>query len=87
MEEGLLISLVGIRVAHMTISLFGNVSVGETYRKDLPHHQATMLNPWDESVIPHKEKKQVSGAPLAIIGISVDPNAMSFTSANLDYAI
>jgi hypothetical protein len=29
MEEGLLISLVGIRVAHMTISLFGNVSGGE----------------------------------------------------------
>ena len=34
---------------------------------------------WDELGIPHKEKKQLFGSPLTIIGISVDANEMSFT--------
>ncbi|KAF5310458.1 hypothetical protein D9611_012290 [Ephemerocybe angulata] len=40
---------------------------------------AKLLVLWDELGIPHKEKKQVWGAPLTVIGISVDPNLMSLT--------
>ena len=49
------------------------------YGKDMPHGQTVLLSLWDALGIPHKEKKQVSGAPLTVIGISVDPNAMTLT--------
>ena len=48
------------------------------YGKSYPRDQTTLLLLWDELGIPHKERKQVFGSPLPIIGISVDPNAMSF---------
>lgn len=38
-----------------------------------------LLDLWDELGIPHKQKKQVHGSPLTIIGINVDPNSMTFT--------
>jgi hypothetical protein len=37
------------------------------------------LELWDDLGIPHKEKKQVFGSPLTIIGFDVDPNAMPIT--------
>ncbi|KAJ3504145.1 hypothetical protein NLJ89_g8094 [Agrocybe chaxingu] len=38
-----------------------------------------LLSLWDELGVPHKERKQVFGSPLTVIGIQVDPNLMSFT--------
>ncbi|KAJ2923690.1 hypothetical protein H1R20_g13411, partial [Candolleomyces eurysporus] len=49
------------------------------YSKFLPHSQALLLELWDELGIPHKERKQVFGSPLTIIGFDVDPNNMSIT--------
>ncbi len=40
--------------------------------------QVSLLCLWDELGIPHKKKKQIHGSPLPIIGIDVDPNALSF---------
>ncbi|KJA30250.1 hypothetical protein HYPSUDRAFT_121749, partial [Hypholoma sublateritium FD-334 SS-4] len=49
------------------------------YDKEFPRDQAALLELWDVLGIPHKEKKQVFGSPLPVIGISVDPNAMTLT--------
>ncbi|KAJ2932592.1 hypothetical protein H1R20_g4498, partial [Candolleomyces eurysporus] len=49
------------------------------YSKFLPRSQALLLELWDELGIPHKERKQVFGSPLTIIGFDVDPNNMSIT--------
>ena len=59
---------------------FGVDVVGDTlfyapYNKFLPRHQVLLHNLWDELRIPHKEKKQVFGSPLTVIGIDVNPNA------------
>ena len=51
----------------------------EPYSCLFPQPQATLLKLWDELGIPHKEKKQLWGTSLPIIGICVDPNALSFT--------
>jgi hypothetical protein len=48
-------------------------------QKEMPTSQVQLLELWRELGIPYKEKKQVSGTPLTIIGIEVDPNAMSLT--------
>ena len=45
----------------------------------LPCDQVKLLSLWEELGIPFKQKKQLSGSPLTIIGIDVDPNAMTFT--------
>lgn len=58
-------------------NLAGDTTYYEPYDKMLPCNQTTLLDLWDSLGIPHKEKKQVSGTPLPIIGISVDPNAMT----------
>ena len=50
----------------------------DPYDCDLPSPQASLLRPRDELGIPHKKKKQIHGSPLPIIGIDVDPNALSF---------
>jgi len=47
------------------------------YGKLLPSKQARYLELWDELGIPHDEEKQLSGSPLTIIGIEVNPNAVS----------
>ncbi|KJA17148.1 hypothetical protein HYPSUDRAFT_103828, partial [Hypholoma sublateritium FD-334 SS-4] len=57
--------------------LAGNITFYPPYDKYLPHHQVMLLNLWDSLGIPHKEKKQVFGSPLMVIGISVNPNAMT----------
>lgn len=45
----------------------------------IPKSQANLLRLWDDVGIPHRQKKQIFGAPLTIIGILVDPNAMTMT--------
>jgi hypothetical protein len=57
----------------------GNTSFYAPYGIDLPSQQKILLDLWDELGIPHKQKKQVSGSPLTIIGIEVDPNQMTLT--------
>ena len=41
--------------------------------------QATLLEMWDEVGIPHRQVKQLFGSWLAILGIDVDVEEMSFT--------
>jgi hypothetical protein len=49
------------------------------YMKKLPTKQAQLLFLWDYLGIPHKEKKQLHGTSLPIIGFEIDPNAMTAT--------
>ncbi|KAF5381743.1 hypothetical protein D9615_005642 [Tricholomella constricta] len=49
------------------------------YKNSLPTNQVKFLVLLDDLGIPHSEKKQISGAPLVIIGIKVDPNRMTLT--------
>ena len=51
----------------------------EPYQTSFPRHQTLLLQLWDELSIPHKPKKQVFGSVIPVIGIDVDPNAMSLT--------
>jgi hypothetical protein len=60
-------------------NLHGDVTHYTPYNVDLPTHQACLLQLWDDLGIPHKPHKQVSGSPLTIIGIQVDPNYMTLT--------
>ena len=60
-------------------NLAGDTAFYAPYGKDMPRGQTALLSLWDTLGIPHKEKKQVSGAPLTVIGISVDPNTMTLT--------
>jgi len=43
----------------------------------MPSNQVMILKLWDEINLPHKEKKQVYGSTLTIIGIKVDVNALT----------
>jgi hypothetical protein len=49
------------------------------YKKLLPTPQALLLQLWDRLGIPHKEKKQIHGASIPIIGIQVNTTDMSYT--------
>jgi hypothetical protein len=49
------------------------------YHTSFPRHQTLLLELWDEISIPHKLKKQIFGPIIPIIGIDVDPNAMTLT--------
>ncbi|KAJ7065762.1 hypothetical protein C8F01DRAFT_966852, partial [Mycena amicta] len=49
------------------------------YKKHMPAKQVKLLLLWDSLGIPHKEKKQLHGASLTIIGFEIDPNAMTAT--------
>ena len=49
------------------------------YQKFFPREQVILMQLWDELGVPHREKKQVWGSPLTIIGIDVDPNEMVLT--------
>ena len=49
------------------------------YNKFIPTNQVKILELWDEINLPHKEKKQVSGSTLTIIGIEVDANNLTMT--------
>ena len=56
-----------------------NVLWYEPYHRLLPAKQVRLLLLWDELCIPHEDVKQVSGSSLTIIGLDVDPNAMTIT--------
>ena len=58
-------------------NLQGDTAFYPPYARELPIDQCCMLLLWDELGIPHKEHKQIHGAPLIIIGIDVDPNWMT----------
>jgi hypothetical protein len=49
------------------------------YHKFLPSKQAQLLYLFDELGVPHDERKQIFSAPLTIISLDVDPNAMTVT--------
>ena len=49
------------------------------YNCDLPTPQARLLNLWDEIGVPHKPKKQIHGEAIPVIGIVIDPNAMTYS--------
>jgi hypothetical protein len=51
----------------------------EPYNTHFPRHQTLLLQLWDDLCIPHKAKKQIFGPVIPIIGIDVDPNAMTLT--------
>jgi hypothetical protein len=59
--------------------LENNTMLYKPYNKLLPKKQAQLLYLWDFLGIPHKEKKQVFGDVLTIIGFLIDPNAMTVT--------
>jgi hypothetical protein len=56
-----------------------NLTWYEPYRKFLPSKQVSLLLLWDEIGVPHEEDKQVFGETLTIIGMDVNPNAMTIT--------
>ena len=49
------------------------------YSCSFPRKQAQLLYLWDELGVPHAQAKQVWGDTLTIIGLLVDPNAMTVT--------
>ena len=49
------------------------------YNCDLLTPQARLLNLWDEIGVPHKPKKQIHGEAIPVIGIVIDPNAMTYS--------
>jgi hypothetical protein len=51
----------------------------EPYDSLFPRHQTLLLCLWDELGIPHKRQKQIFGHVIPVIGIDVDPNAMTLT--------
>ena len=56
-----------------------NLSWYTPYCKFMPTNQVKLLELWDELNIPHREKKQIFGSPLPVIGIEVDANVLSMT--------
>jgi hypothetical protein len=66
-----------------SFDLTGNVSYYAKYNKYLPKKQTKLLQLWDELGIPHKEKKQLSGTPLKIIGFDVDANKLTYTMSEI----
>ena len=61
------------------VELSENSSLYEPYNCLLPTAQANLLRLWDHLGIPHKEKKQVFGRVLVIIGIEVDASNLTLT--------
>lgn len=49
------------------------------FQKFIPFSQKMLLDLWTELGMPFKEKKQISGPILTIIGIEVNANDMTFT--------
>ncbi|KAJ7471793.1 hypothetical protein FB451DRAFT_307877 [Mycena latifolia] len=54
-----------------------NLTYYPPFKKHFPTKQAKLLFLWDFLGIPHKEKKQLFGSSLPIIGFEIDPNAMT----------
>jgi hypothetical protein len=57
----------------------GNVLWYHKYEKYMPANQVKLLSLWDDLGVPHQPHKQVFGSRLTIIGISVNPNSLTFT--------
>ena len=51
----------------------------EPYMTFFPSKQVVLLTLWDEIGLPHSKHKQVFGCQLDIIGLHVDPHAMTIT--------
>ena len=61
------------------VELARNMTFYEPYSWTMPSSQVTLLKLWYHLGIPHKEKKQVFGANLTIIGIDMDANKLTLT--------
>ena len=61
------------------VELMRNFTCYAPYGRDLPSAQASLLTLWDQLGVPHKEKKQVFGSKLTIIGIDVDADSLTLT--------
>ena len=57
----------------------GVVAKYEPYNEAYPLQQTRLLKLWDELGIPHKQKKQVYGCQLMVLGIEVDVEHLTFT--------
>jgi hypothetical protein len=57
----------------------GYVVLYVPYGVELPLQQTCLLELWDELGVPHKQKKQVHGSQLTILGIEIDVNNLTFT--------
>jgi hypothetical protein len=62
-----------------SVELQQNMLLYPPYKKLLPQKQTQLLLLFNKLGIPHKERKQVSGSTLKIIGFEVDIDCMSFT--------
>ena len=60
-----------------SFELLGNTLWYPPYNKHLPYKQAKLLMLWDDIGLPHDERKQLSDNSLTVIGLEVDPNAMT----------
>jgi hypothetical protein len=56
-----------------------DVSYYAPYNKLYPPDQVRLLTLWDDLGIPHKERKQIYGREIPIIGILVNPTEMTLT--------
>ena len=85
-----LVTWVGKNVCHVTdlgtysddsfgVELAKNVTFYKPYSRFMPTNQVKLLTLWDRLGIPHKEKKQLFGPKLTIIGIEVDANNLTLT--------
>jgi hypothetical protein len=61
------------------LEVAGCVSFYAPYGLELPSQQTRLLKLWDEIGVPHKQKKQVNGTQLAILGIIVNTEELTFT--------
>ena len=61
------------------VELAKNMILYEPYGRFMPTNQVTLLNLWTRVGIPFKEKKQIFGENLTIIGIEVDANNLTLT--------
>ena len=61
------------------VDLARNVTFYKPYCRFMPTNQVKLLTLWDRLGIPHKEKKQLFGTNLTIIGIEVDANNLTLT--------
>ena len=59
------------------VELMRNLTFYAPYGRDFPSAQALLLALWDQLGVPHKEKKQVFGTRLTIIGIDVDADSLT----------
>ena len=61
------------------VELMSDFTYYEPYQRWFPSGQTALLELWDELGVPHKERKQVYGLNLTIIGIDVDANNLVLT--------